>query len=135
MRHLLIAATTRCRSPPHTFWSTVRTGFEHRCYNRRLGACGASQTKTNRKKCSSRRASKNGGVFITVTESMKLLDWTGRRLMPGKRGAMPKNASPILDRLKLSAEFWLYTVDHFGKRRSSNRITPASGFNAMGKPP
>ncbi len=86
-------------------------------------------------KCSSRRASKNGCVFMTLTEFMELFGLTGRLLMPGKSGAMPKNASPILYRLNLSAEFWLYTVDHFGKRRSANLITPASWFNAMGKPP
>jgi hypothetical protein len=72
---------------------------------------------------------------MTLTEFMELFGLTGRLLMPGKSGAMPKNASPILYRLNLSAEFWLYTVDHFGKRRSANLITPASWFNAMGKPP
>ena len=55
-------------------------------------------------KCSSRRASKNGCVFMTLTEFMELFGLTGRLLMPGKSGAMPKNASPILDRLNLFAE-------------------------------
>jgi hypothetical protein len=59
-----------------------------------------------------------------------LLDWTGRQLKPGKRGVIPKNAPPILDRLNLSAELWLHAVEHFGKRRAANRVTAASRFNA-----
>jgi hypothetical protein len=42
-------------------------------------------------------------MFLTLAEYLQLLDWTGRQLKPGKRGAIPKNAPPILDRLNLSA--------------------------------
>jgi hypothetical protein len=90
--------------------------------------------KKAREKCSSRRASNKGCMFMTLAEYLQLLDWTGRQLKPGKRGAIPKNAPPILDRLNLSAELWLHAVEHFGKRRSANRITPASRFNATAKP-
>ena len=90
--------------------------------------------KQVREKCSSRRASNKGCVFRTLTEYLQLLDWTGRQLKPGKRGAIPKNAPPILDRLNLSAELWLHAVEHFGKRRAANRVTPASKFNVTAKP-
>ena len=83
-----------------------------------------------REKCSSRRASNKGCVFMSLPEYLQLLDWTGRQLKPGKRGSIPKNAPPILERLNLSAELWLHAVEQFGKRRSANRITPASRFNA-----
>ena len=73
-------------------------------------------------------------MFMTLIEYLQLLDWTGRQLKPGKRGAIPKNAPPILDRLNLSAEMWLHSVEHFGKRRAANRVTPASRFNATFKP-
>jgi REP element-mobilizing transposase RayT len=89
--------------------------------------------KKAREKCSSRRASNKGCVFMTLAEYLQLLDWTGRQLKPGKRGAIPKNAPPILDRLNLSAELWLHAVDNFGKRRLASRITPASKFNATAK--
>ena len=62
------------------------------------------------------------------------LDWTGRQLKPGKRGAIPKIAPPILDRLNLSAELWLHAVEHFGQRRAAIRVTPASRFNATARP-
>ena len=90
--------------------------------------------KKAREKCCSRRASNKGCMFLTLAEYLQLLDWTGRQLKPRKRGVIPKNAPPILDRLNLSAELWLHTVEHLGKRRSANRITPASRFNAKAIP-
>ena len=60
--------------------------------------------KEVREKRSSRRASNKGCMFLTPTEYLQLLDRTGRQLKTGKRGAIPKNAPPILDRLNLSAE-------------------------------
>jgi REP element-mobilizing transposase RayT len=89
--------------------------------------------KQAREKCSSRRASNKGCMFMTLAEYLQLLDWTGRQLKPGKRGAIPKNAPPILDRLNLSGELWLHAVEHFGKRRAANRVTPASRFNATAR--
>ena len=90
--------------------------------------------KKTREKCSSRRASNKGCVFMTLAEYLQLLDWTGRQLKPGKRGAIPKNAPSILDRLNLSPELWLHAVEHFGKRRAANSVTPASRFNATARP-
>ena len=90
--------------------------------------------KKAREKCCGRRASNKGCLFMTLAQYLQLLDWTGRQLKPGKRGTIPKNAPPILDRLNLSAELWLHAVEHFGKRRAANRVTPASRFNATAKP-
>lgn len=89
--------------------------------------------KNVREKCSNRRASNRGCVFMSLPQYLELLDWTGRQLKAGKRGAIPKNAPPILERLNLSAELWLHAVEHFGKRRAANRITPASRFNATAR--
>jgi hypothetical protein len=86
--------------------------------------------KKVREKCSSRRASNQGCVFMTLTEYLQLLDWTGRQLKHSKRGAIPKNAPPILERLDLTPELWLHAVEHFGKRRAANRVTPAARFSA-----
>ena len=85
--------------------------------------------KKVREKSPSRRASNRGCVFMSLSEYLQLLDWTGRQLKPGKRGSVPKHVPPILERLNLSAELWLQVVEQFGKRRSGNRIAPASRFN------
>ena len=86
--------------------------------------------KKVREKSPSRRASNRGCVFMSLPEYLQLLDWTGRQLNPGKRGSVAKTAPPILERLNLSVEVWLLVVEEFGKRRSANRITPATRFNA-----
>ena len=86
--------------------------------------------KKVREKSSSRRASNRGCVFMSLPEYLRLLDWTGRQLKPGKRGSVAKTAPPILERLDLSPELWLQVVEQFGKRRAANRVTPASRFNA-----
>lgn len=71
---------------------------------------------------------------MTLLEYLQLLDWTGRQLKPGKSGAILKNAPPMHIRLNLSPELWLHVVEHFGKRRTFNRINPASRFNATAGP-
>jgi REP element-mobilizing transposase RayT len=90
--------------------------------------------KKVREKCSNRRASNRGCVFLSLPEYLRLLDWTGCQLRPGKRGLIPKSLIPILDRLNLSPDLWLHVVERFGKRRAANRVTPAAHFNATGQP-
>jgi hypothetical protein len=44
-----------------------------------------------------------------------LLDWTGRELRQDKRGAIPENLAPILDRLGVDRSNWVNTVRDFGR--------------------
>ncbi|MEZ6122058.1 MAG: hypothetical protein R3C49_02645 [Planctomycetaceae bacterium] len=90
--------------------------------------------KKVREKRSTCRAANKGCVVMSLAEYLQLLEWTGRELQPGKRGSIPKNTAPILDRLNLSNELWLHAVELFGKRRAANRVTPASKFNANARP-
>jgi hypothetical protein len=86
--------------------------------------------KMAREKCSSRRSSNKGCVLMSLSQYLQLLDWTGRQLKPGKRGAIAGSIPPIIERLNLSAELWLHAVEQFDKRRAANRVTPGSRFNA-----
>jgi hypothetical protein len=43
---------------------------------------------------------------MSVADSLQLLDWTARQTAPGKRGSMPPDAPPVLERLKLSPPVW-----------------------------
>jgi len=91
--------------------------------------------KKAHEKCSSRRASNKGSVFMSMAEYLELLDWTGRQVKPGKRETVARKVPRIPDRLNLSAELWLQTIAGFSKRRSTNTVTPASRFNAAAKTP
>ncbi len=70
---------------------------------------------------------------MSLPQYLQLLDWTGRQFQQDKRRSIPKNVPPILERLNLSPDLWLYVVEKFGKRRAANRITPAFRFNATGQ--
>ena len=72
--------------------------------------------KKVRDKTSSRRASNKGCVAMSLDQYLQLLDWTGRQLRTDKRGSIPKELAPMLDRLQCSSESWLDLVKNFRKR-------------------
>ena len=66
-----------------------------------------SPRKKVREKQSSRRASNEGCLPLTLDQDLKLLDWTGRQLRKDKAGKIPAEFDSILERLDCSAESWL----------------------------
>ncbi|MBL1277125.1 MAG: hypothetical protein COB30_013665 [Ectothiorhodospiraceae bacterium] len=53
------------------------------------------------------------GLPFRLTDYLELVDWTGRILRDDKRGAIPKNNPPILNRLNIEAKHWLYLTKNF----------------------
>jgi len=41
-------------------------------------------------------------------------DWTGRYIVEGKKGSIPRDLAPLMDRMELNTENRLDTVQHFG---------------------
>jgi hypothetical protein len=62
------------------------------------------------------RASDKGILSLGLDEYLKLLDWTGRKIVSGKRGAIPADLAPILDRLHIDGSFWLDAIESFDKK-------------------
>ena len=62
-----------------------------------------------------RRASNKGFLPLRWEQYLELLDWTGRQTRPDKRGQIPGELLPILQRLRLSTETWVETVLNFGR--------------------
>ncbi|MHC4886099.1 MAG: hypothetical protein ACYTGH_13560 [Planctomycetota bacterium] len=54
-------------------------------------------------------------LSLQLDEYLDLLDWTGRRLVAGKRGATPEGLKPILQRLRIDSDRWCDTVSDFGR--------------------
>ena len=54
-----------------------------------------------------------------------LLDWTGREIRADKRGAIPDNLAPLLDRLGLDCSNWVNTVRDFGRmfKQAAGRVS------------
>lgn len=64
---------------------------------------------------SHRRASQKGFLSVSLSEYLKLLDWTGRQLRLKKRGSIPNDLAPILERLGIETSYWCDLVSKFGK--------------------
>ena len=61
------------------------------------------------------RASDKGFLPVKLSDYLKLVDWTGRQIVKGKRGRIPDKCKPILQRLGLSREVWCDLVENFGR--------------------
>jgi hypothetical protein len=58
-------------------------------------------------------AATRGALPMTLEEYLSLLDWSGRMLKNGKRGAVPAHLAPILTRLEIQTDEWLNSLNHF----------------------
>jgi hypothetical protein len=64
---------------------------------------------------SPKRASDKGFLTMSVEAYFKLVDWTGRQIKSGRKGRIPIDAAPILERIGYSSELWVDIVKRFGK--------------------
>ena len=61
------------------------------------------------------RASDHGFLPMSLEQYLELLDWTGRQLASGKRGAIPADLAPILERLQIAEKDWCELAGNFGR--------------------
>ena len=59
-----------------------------------------------------RRASSKGFLNLTLEFYLDLLDWTGRNLAAGKRGAIPDHLEPKLQRIGIVSSGWCDLIQH-----------------------
>src|SRR5690606_19544628 len=64
---------------------------------------------------SGNRCSDKGFLNMSVESYIELLDWTARRIAPGKRGVTPAAAPAVLERLGLEPATWCELVENFGE--------------------
>jgi REP element-mobilizing transposase RayT len=63
-----------------------------------------------------KRASDKGFLGMSFELYLKLLDWTGRQIRRDtKKGRIPAELAPIMERIGLSGELWCDVVKRFGK--------------------
>lgn len=71
------------------------------------------------------RASDKGFLPMALAEYSTLLDWTGREGRHDKRGKIPENLQPILDRIGIEGTMWCDLVwrysKYFGKSQAVGR--------------
>ena len=76
----------------------------------RTGALGPVQNRDGT------RCSDKGFLPMSLSDYLKLLEWTGRQIVRGKKGRIPNSVTPILQRLQLDRDTWCDLVGNFGKR-------------------
>jgi hypothetical protein len=59
------------------------------------------------------RASDKGLLPMSSDDYLRLLDWVGREVRGDKRGAIPAELAPILERLEIEPDEFLNTLDKF----------------------
>ena len=65
-------------------------------------------------KTSDQEAIETKSIPFHGLDYLRLVDWTGRQLRANKRGQIPLELVPIVERLDMGAEQWLETIDRFG---------------------
>ena len=73
------------------------------------------------------RASNKGFLPITLADYLRLIDWTGRQAVKGKRGKIPDDLAPIAQRLRIDLSSWPELVGSFGQKGRTAR----GSFEAM----
>ncbi len=68
------------------------------------------------------------GILFSLTDYLELVDYTGRAIIPNKRGAIDINLPPILERLCLDRQTWLQNATQFEKLYCSRFLYLKSGF-------
>jgi len=53
------------------------------------------------------------GLPFRLTDYIELVDWTGRIIREDKKGAIPNQLPPVLQRLGIEAENWVYLAQNF----------------------
>lgn len=61
------------------------------------------------------RASDRGCLPMQLVDYLQLLDWTGRKLIDGKRGAIPEHIAPLLQRIGIHPKHWVSCVLQYGQ--------------------
>ena len=75
-------------------------------------------------------------VRLSILRYLELLDWTGRQLRSDKRGVIPKDIAPILEKLGIRADRWLDLASRFGnlfKRAAGSSISITAEANRRGQ--
>jgi hypothetical protein len=59
------------------------------------------------------------GILFSLNDYLQLVDTTGRMIRPNKRGAIPINLPPTLERLSINRQQWLQQSQQFEKLYAS----------------
>ena len=86
-----------------------------------------ARSERNLPSISERRASDRGFLPLTEDQYLELLDWTGRQVRSDKRGSIPSDLAPILERLQVSTNCWVDLIAGLRKQGSERQRSVGGG--------
>ena len=89
---------------------------------------GDAEAKAGRS--GNRRASNKAYLPMGFEDYLRILDWTGRQVRSDKRGGIPPELRPILERLGVRGESCVDCVQNFGRLLPSGRVPRLAGAAA-----
>ncbi|MEW8000853.1 MAG: alpha-amylase family glycosyl hydrolase [Candidatus Thiodiazotropha endolucinida] len=54
-------------------------------------------------------------IDFELNDYLRLVDWTGRAIRDDKKGSIPADLTPILERIGLNPDAWLQSVSHYNQ--------------------
>ena len=54
-------------------------------------------------------------IDFELDDYRRLVDWTGRAIREDKKGAIPSDLAPILERIGLNPDAWLKSISHYNR--------------------
>ena len=66
-----------------------------------------------------------------IRDYLELVDWSGRAVVEGKRGSIPHNLPPILERLKIDPAEYIKFINRSEKTRFGNFIGPVEAMRDL----
>jgi hypothetical protein len=69
-----------------------------------------------------------------IRDYLELVDWSGRAVVEGKRGSIPENLPPILERLKIDPAAYIKFINRSEKTRFGNFIGSVEAMRDLAEP-
>ena len=66
-----------------------------------------------------------------IQDYLELVDWSGRAIIQGKRGSIPNDLPPILDRLKIDPENYVRFISRTQKSRFHGFIGTVKSMRSL----
>jgi putative transposase len=63
----------------------------------------------------SRNAHTDSAIDFSLQDYLELVDWTGRAIRDDKKGSIPNELLPIMQRLGVESETWLTSIKHYNR--------------------
>ena len=70
-------------------------------------------------------------IHYELKDYLELVDWSGRAVVEGKRGSIPENLPPILQRLKIDPAAYVKFINRSEKSRFGNFIGPIEAMRNL----